>query len=52
MKLLFGFVLRSFPQITSLLYTINEKKNDSIFDLTPQNYKKADAFIIEQLGAL
>ena len=48
MKLLFDFVLSSFPQITSLLYTINEKTNDSIFDLVPQ-VVKGNAFIIEQL---
>jgi len=29
---LMGFVEAGFPQITSLLYIINEKKNDTIFD--------------------
>ena len=29
---LMGFVDSSFPQITSLLYIINQKKNDTIFD--------------------
>ena len=35
---LLDFVLQKFPQITSLLYTINTKRNDSIFDLEPQVY--------------
>lgn len=29
---LMGFVDKSFPQITSLLYIVNQKKNDTIFD--------------------
>ncbi len=49
MQLLFDFILSSFPQITTLLYTINEKTNDSIFDLVPQ-VVKGKGFIIEQLG--
>ncbi len=48
MKLLFDFIISSFPQITTLLYTINEKKNDSIFDLVPQ-VVKGNGFILEQL---
>jgi 23S rRNA (uracil1939-C5)-methyltransferase len=36
-KLLDG-LLQQFPQITTLLYTINTKKNDSLFDLDPQVY--------------
>lgn len=32
---LLQLLLEKFPQITTLLYTINEKKNDSIFDLEP-----------------
>src|SRR6185436_17586472 len=39
MNLLFGFVLEHFPQITTLLYTINEKRNDSINDLAPKVVK-------------
>jgi 23S rRNA (uracil1939-C5)-methyltransferase len=30
------FISKTFPQITTLLYTINGKMNDSIFDLNPQ----------------
>jgi 23S rRNA (uracil1939-C5)-methyltransferase len=48
MKLLFDFVESSFPQITTLLYTINNKRNDSIFDLVPQ-IVKGKGYIIEQL---
>ena len=36
MQLLFNFILKSFPEITTLLYTINEKRNDSMYDLVPQ----------------
>ncbi|MBX2932210.1 MAG: 23S rRNA (uracil(1939)-C(5))-methyltransferase RlmD [Chitinophagaceae bacterium] len=35
---LFDFILQKFPSITSLLYTINTKVNDSIYDLTPVAY--------------
>ncbi len=37
-----------FPQITTLLYTINEKKNDSIYDLEPKVFH-GKGFIIEKL---
>jgi 23S rRNA (uracil1939-C5)-methyltransferase len=48
MQLLFDFVLQQFPQITTLLYTINPKRNDSIYDLTPV-VMKGNGFITEQL---
>jgi 23S rRNA (uracil1939-C5)-methyltransferase len=48
MQLLFDFVLQQFPQITTLLYTINTKRNDSIYDLTPV-VVKGNGFITEQL---
>ena len=48
MKLLFDFITSSFPQITTLLYTINNKRNDSIFDLDPQ-IVKGKGYIIERL---
>ncbi len=48
MRLLFDFILNRLPQITTLLYTINGKRNDSIYDLNPQVvYGKG--YIIEQL---
>ncbi len=47
-KELLDYVLAGFPQITTLLYTINTKKNDSLFDLSPQVYH-GKGYIIEQL---
>ena len=35
---LFDHLLQQVPQITTLMYTINPKWNDSIYDLTPQVY--------------
>lgn len=35
---LFDHLLKQVPAITTLLYTINPKWNDSIYDLTPQVY--------------
>jgi 23S rRNA (uracil1939-C5)-methyltransferase len=46
-KLLNG-LLQTFPQITTLLYTINEKRNDSLFDLSPQVFH-GNGYITEQL---
>jgi 23S rRNA (uracil1939-C5)-methyltransferase len=37
-KLLLDHILLNVPSITTLLYTINPKWNDSIYDLTPQVY--------------
>ena len=37
-KKLFDHLLKEVPEITTLLYTINPKWNDSIYDLTPQVY--------------
>ncbi|MBL7700889.1 MAG: 23S rRNA (uracil(1939)-C(5))-methyltransferase RlmD [Ferruginibacter sp.] len=37
-KKLFEHLLQQVPEITTLLYTINPKWNDSIYDLTPQVY--------------
>ncbi len=47
--ILMDFIKECFSQITSLMYFINDKKNDSIFDLTPHLYHGQD-FIYEQLG--
>ena len=41
----------SFPQITSLLYTINSKGNESIFDLDILTFKGED-FIYEEMEGL
>ena len=48
-KKLFDHVLQQVPQITTLLYTINPKWNDSIYDLTPQVYF-GKGFATEKLG--
>jgi 23S rRNA (uracil1939-C5)-methyltransferase len=45
---LMQFMVSSFPEITTLLYTINLKFNDSIFDQNPIIYK-GKGYIIEQL---
>lgn len=37
-KKLFDHLLQQVPEITTLLYTINPKWNDTIYDLTPQVY--------------
>ncbi len=47
-KALLDLVLKQFPQITTLLYTINTKHNDSLYDLFPQIYS-GEGFIIEKL---
>lgn len=47
-KLLLDYLLASFPAITTLLYTINTKKNDSMNDLEPVIYH-GKGFVIEKL---
>ncbi|MEI6950654.1 23S rRNA (uracil(1939)-C(5))-methyltransferase RlmD [Paraflavisolibacter sp. H34] len=37
-KKVLDFVVQTFPQVTTLLYTINLKKNDSLHDLEPVVY--------------
>jgi len=48
-EVLLSYVDETFPQITSLQYVINGKRNDTIYDLEPKVYK-GNAYIIEQLG--
>ncbi len=45
---LLEFIKNSFPQITSLLYIINQKKNDTIFDQEVITYHGRD-FIYEEM---
>jgi 23S rRNA (uracil1939-C5)-methyltransferase len=45
---LLSFVKSTFPEITTLLYTINLKKNDSMFDLEPETFH-GNGYVIEQL---
>ena len=47
-KKLLDYLLLKVPAITTLLYTINTKWNDTIYDLTPQVYF-GKGFVIEQL---
>lgn len=49
-KKLLNNLLEKVPEITTLLFTINPKWNDSIYDLTPQIYT-GKGFVIEQLNA-
>jgi len=46
---LFDHLLKTVPSITTLLYTINPKKNDTIYDLQPQAYY-GKGYIIEKLA--
>jgi 23S rRNA (uracil1939-C5)-methyltransferase len=46
---LFDHLLKKVPAINTLLFTINPKWNDSIYDLTPQIYF-GKGFIIEKLS--
>lgn len=48
-KKLFDHLLKEVPQITTLLFTINPKWNDSIYDLAPQVYF-GKGYAIEKLS--
>lgn len=45
---LLNFISNKFPEITTLLYTINPKKNDSLNDLQPQVFS-GKGYIVEKL---
>ncbi|MBI5219472.1 MAG: 23S rRNA (uracil(1939)-C(5))-methyltransferase RlmD [Bacteroidia bacterium] len=47
---LLDYISESFPEITSLIYIINNKRNDSIADLTPYVYKGKDHIVEEMEG--
>lgn len=47
-KALLNQLLQQFPQITTLLYTINIKHNDSLHDLSPQVFS-GNGYILEKL---
>ncbi len=47
---LLNFLSTQFPEITSLLYVINTKRNDTINDLDVHSYKGPD-FIMEEMAA-
>ncbi|MBP3942103.1 23S rRNA (uracil(1939)-C(5))-methyltransferase RlmD [Sphingobacteriaceae bacterium WQ 2009] len=50
-ELLMSFIKDKFPSITSLLYIINQKKNDTIFDQEIEVYAGRD-FIYEEMEGL
>ncbi len=47
---LMDFIGQGFPQITSLLYIVNQKKNDTIFDQEVLVYKGSEYIHEEMLG--
>lgn len=47
-KTLLQYVREKFPEITTLLYTINTKKNDSLYDLEPVTWY-GKGYVIEKL---
>ena len=47
-ELVLEFLKQGFPSITTIVYTINTKKNDSIFDLDPITYT-GNGYVIEKL---
>ncbi|WP_421764364.1 23S rRNA (uracil(1939)-C(5))-methyltransferase RlmD [Ekhidna sp.] len=51
LDLVMNFIQRAFPEITSLMYVINEKGNDSYSDLEIELYAGKD-HIMEQMGDL
>jgi len=48
---LLDFLLKKFPQIQTLLYAINPKGNDSIYDLNIQTYF-GEGFLLEEMDGL
>lgn len=50
-KNLFDFLLHEFPQIKTLLYAINAKGNDSVYDLDIRTYS-GEGFLFEEMDGL
>jgi 23S rRNA (uracil1939-C5)-methyltransferase len=50
-EMIMQHVAKTFPEITSLMYMINNKKNDSIYDLDPVVYA-GQPYIIEEMEGL
>ena len=50
-KALFDYIIAQFPQIVTLIYAINPKANDSIYDLDVQNYY-GPGFLMEEMDGL
>ncbi len=47
-ELVMQFLEKQFPQVTTLLYTVNLKKNDSLFELEPVTWK-GQGYVMEKL---
>jgi 23S rRNA (uracil1939-C5)-methyltransferase len=47
---LLGFIRREFPEVTSIMYIINPKKNDSVADLDVRFYSGSDHLVEEMDG--
>ncbi|MHA6696420.1 23S rRNA (uracil(1939)-C(5))-methyltransferase RlmD [Chryseobacterium sp. A301] len=50
-KALFAYLLEKFPKISTLLFAINSKGNDSVYDLDIQTYY-GSGFLMEQMDGL
>lgn len=50
-ELIFNYLLKTFPQIRTLLFAINSKQNDSIYDLDIQTYF-GDGYLMEEMDGL
>ncbi len=50
-KQLFDFLIEKFPQIKTLLFCINAKQNDSLYDQDVQNYY-GEGFLMEEMDGL
>lgn len=50
-KLLLDYLYENFPQITSLLYVVNQKANDTLYDQEIICYKGVD-YIMEEMAGL
>ncbi|HUX58741.1 MAG TPA: 23S rRNA (uracil(1939)-C(5))-methyltransferase RlmD [Bacteroidales bacterium] len=48
---LLDFLVSEFPQITSMMYVINSKKNDSLNDQSPILYK-GEGYLVEEMDGL
>lgn len=50
-EMLFQYLLENFPQIKTLVYCINSKQNDSIYDQNVQIYS-GEGFLMEEMDGL
>lgn len=50
-RLLLAYLAKTFPEITSLLYVINQKRNDTLYDQEILNFTGRD-YIVEEMEGL